>query len=113
MTGRRAEVRTHVGKLLFCKYTENAVKINNSQRFTAFTAKRCDYFFTTFYRISYKNLPPNLDPGSNNILFISAQIILASPDCGIQILALFLFRVFQVSCNEISLILISKLVTVD
>ena len=50
--------------------TENAVKKNNSPRFTAFTAKRCTkyavkiiFFFTTFHRISYENSPPNLDPG--------------------------------------------------
>ena len=30
-----------MGTILFCKNAENAVKKNNSPRFTAFTAKRC------------------------------------------------------------------------
>ena len=63
-------MRSRVGMILFCKNTENAVKINNSPRVTAFTAKRCEkyavkiIFFTAFHRISYENSPPNLDPGT-------------------------------------------------
>ena len=38
---RRSAIRTRVGRVLFCKNTEKAVKKNNSPRFTAFTAKRC------------------------------------------------------------------------
>ena len=53
---RRAEVRTRVRTTLFCKNTENAVKINNSPRFTAFTAKRCKTYAVKiiffFHRIS-------------------------------------------------------------
>ena len=37
--GQRFE--TVWGRLFYCKNTENAVKINNSARFTAFTAQRC------------------------------------------------------------------------
>ena len=47
--------RFEVGKLLFCKNAENAVKINNSPRFTAFTAKRCKKYAVKiifFHRIS-------------------------------------------------------------
>ena len=65
-----SEVRTRVGTILFCKITENAVKITNSQRFTAFTAKRCKkyavkiiFFFTAFHRISYEISPLNIEPG--------------------------------------------------
>ena len=49
------------------------MKINNSPRFTAFTAKRCKkyavkiFFFTAFHRISYENSPPNLDPGNMSV----------------------------------------------
>ena len=53
--GRRSEVRISVGKILFYKNTENAVKINNSPRFTAFTAKRCKKYAVKiifFHRIS-------------------------------------------------------------
>ena len=60
------------GRIFFCKNAENVVKINNSPRFTAFTAKRCKkyavkiiFFFTAFHRISYENSPPDLDPGIN------------------------------------------------
>ena len=62
-------MQARVGTILFCKNTENAVKINNSPRLTAFTAKRCKKyamkitFFAAFHRISYKNSPPKLDPG--------------------------------------------------
>ena len=52
--------------VFFCMTTENAVKINNSPRFTAFTAKRCKkYAVKIIHRISYKNSSPNLDPGYN------------------------------------------------
>ena len=60
---RRAEVWTQVRTILFFKNTGNAVKINNSPRLTAFTAKdvrntRWKLFFSTaFHRISYKNSP--------------------------------------------------------
>ena len=52
---RKSEVRTGVGTILFCKNTENAVKKNNSPRFTAFTAKRCKKYAVKiifFHRIS-------------------------------------------------------------
>ena len=52
---RRSDVRTGVGTILFCKNTENAVKKNNSPRFTAFTAKRRKKYAVKiifFHRIS-------------------------------------------------------------
>ena len=54
-------------KSLFCKITENAVKINNSMRFIAFTAKRWTKNAVKFFihRLSYENSPSNLEPGYN------------------------------------------------
>ena len=52
---RRSDVGTRVGTILFCKNTDYAVKINNSPRFTAFTAKRCKKYAVKiifFHRIS-------------------------------------------------------------
>ena len=66
---RRSEVRTREERFFFYKNTENAVKINNSPRFTVFTKKRCKkyavkiIFFTAFHRISYDDSPPYLEPG--------------------------------------------------
>ena len=60
---RRSEVQTRVGKILFCKNTENAVKINKSPRFTGIRCKKQAVNFF-FHRISYENSPPKLDPGS-------------------------------------------------
>ena len=54
-------MRTPVRKLFVYRNTQNAVTINNSPLFTAFTAKRCRFIF--FHRISYESSPPNFDPG--------------------------------------------------
>ena len=66
------EVHARVWKCPFCENTENAVKINNTKQFTAFTAKRCkkyavkiSFFFTASHRNSYENSPLNLDPGTH------------------------------------------------
>ena len=63
-------MQTRVVTILFCKNTQNAVKINNSPRFNALTAKRCKkyavkiiFFSTAFHRISYENSLLNVDPG--------------------------------------------------
>ena len=45
------------------------MKINNSTRFTSFTAKRSKKYAVKtifFHRISYENSPPSLKPGSPN-----------------------------------------------
>ena len=68
-SGSHAEVRTSVRTTLFCKNTDNAVKINNSPRFTAFTAKRCKKYAVKiifFHRLSphfLRDFIAILDPG--------------------------------------------------
>ena len=78
---RRSEVRTRVGKIHFCNNTENAVKINNSPRFTAFTAKRCKKYAVKiifFHRISphfLRKFTAKPRPGWDTKLFVTKRIL--------------------------------------
>ena len=115
-TWRRWEVQNPVRKFLFCKNSAlNALEINNSPRFTtftAFTARYNKYAVRIIYlhRLSphffNENSPPNLNPGNEVLHFYPASTqvnmisIFPSPFCSSAFSIRLTRQLLYIACNQ-------------